>query len=77
MRKLEGIQWGMSKIDPDLYIPRIQDAHIRPLIGSDSIPPDAEAHRHHHYSAYSLPHVTTMPYVAIVVKLVTIIKNIT
>ena len=66
IQKLEGIQWGTSKFDPDLYIPRTQDAHVHLLIGSDSIPPDANARRHHHYSAYSLPRVTIMLYVAII-----------
>ena len=66
MRKLEGIQWGTSKLDLDLYIPRIQNVHVRLLIGSDSLPPDANAQRHHHYPAYSLPRVTIMPHDAIV-----------
>ena len=77
LKKLEEIQWGTSKLDPGLYIPRIPNAHVRVIIGPDSTSPDADAQRHHHYSAYSLPRVMLMPCAAIVCKLVATIKNIT
>ena len=47
------IQWGTSKSDPDLYIPRTSNDTFVPAIGPDSLPPDAQPLRQPNYDNYS------------------------
>ena len=60
--KLDGIQWGTSQTDPDLYTSRISPPHVRLPIGPDYLSPSTARARQQDYPPYSSPFTIVTPY---------------